>query len=78
MEEPRYSLSRKRITRAQAFISNYIKDLTLGTNTDNIAHAIGSPEQTYDIVKSKLSLVLYYYLYFGWDKAEIECVFGDL
>lgn len=72
-----WPLSKTRVARAESFISNYIKDLTLGTNLDNRAYTIGSADQAYVTLKNKLSLVLYHYLYFGWDQAEIEYVFGN-
>ena len=72
-----FSLSSTRISRAAPFITQYIHDLALSDNSDAVGHVIGQASEVYATTVSKLSIVLYHYLYFRWSDKEIELVLGS-
>jgi len=72
-----FPLSCTRISRADPFITQYIHDLALSDNSDAVGHVIGQASEVYATTVSKLSIVLYHYLYFRWSDKEIELVLGS-
>lgn len=69
-----YPLSSRRINRAMSAMSQCMNDMALNSNQDGIGHPVGNTYDTYQTNLAKLQIVLYKYLYMGWNSEEYQIV----